>query len=184
LRWLRSIRAKRGLDTEVAIEEVQDFQTMRMQESVQAYLLGKTVLIIGGNKVHETKKGLLKVALGCAVLDWPDTNEHTSAPQLYPNIERADMVLQLVKWSSNGMFGAMGYAHDIGKDRVKVTAGLGSNRIIFDVFTQVVGKAEDAAEAAKLEAASPAPKTKKAAAKTEAEVGTVVKVRKPRTKVA
>jgi hypothetical protein len=145
--------AKRGLDTEVAIEEVKDFQTMRMQESVQAYLLGKTVLIIGGNKVHETKKGLLKVALGCAVLDWPDTNEHTSAPQLYPNIERADMVLQLVKWSSNGMFGAMGYAHDIGKDRVKVTAGLGSNRIIFDVFTQVVGKAEDAAEAAKLEAA-------------------------------
>jgi len=138
--------AKHQLPRDVPVEENEDL--IRRRVEVQALMQGKRVLIVGGKKVHASKISGLKEALGCAELDWPDSEDHTHISTFDAPMRRADFVLMIVKWSRHSYKLVIDAAKVLGKGTVQVVSGLGENRVILDVHRQLIECVRDDAKSA------------------------------------
>lgn len=116
---------------------------VRMRTELQAFLAGKTVLFLGGRKVHANKIDELKRALGCAELLWPDADDDTHIRTFDAPMRRSDLVAQVIRWSRHSYKEVLDDAKALGKSTAQIFSGLGENRVIHDLHLQLLGGPRD-----------------------------------------
>lgn len=106
-------------------------------QQLRDVLAGKTVAFIGGNKGQQRRKQEIVEVFGLQDLIWPDTEEHTKSKVLRDAVSKADVVVQLIRWSRHSFKDVLDHAKSKGKRTAVLKGGLGINRIAHDLLAQL-----------------------------------------------
>jgi hypothetical protein len=109
-----------------------------MESAVRELLAGKKMLLVGGNKGQSFRKDDLLSGLQLASVEWPDMDWDTNENKLTPYVDRADVVLYLIRFSRHSYGRALTRAKGQGKLVARITRGLGYRRIVADLYDQWV----------------------------------------------
>lgn len=93
-------------------------------------LEGKVLLLVGGNKRQRWREDELKRALGLKAVLWPDLEDTSNCKAVFSDVEKADVVAQLIRWSRHHYSEVLDRAKERGKPVVRVLAGLGVRQIV------------------------------------------------------
>lgn len=122
-------------------EEPIDLELTMRLTAVQNYVKGKTLLFIGGRRIPEKKREVESV-LGIKELLWPDADPDTLLHDFTAHALKADIVCYLIRWSRHSYKRVVDLAKSEGKEIVVIKAGVGVNRLVHDVYDQLVRHTE------------------------------------------
>jgi hypothetical protein len=133
------------LSSKVALKDpaettVEDPEHLSRVEALKTLLQDKVLVLIGGNKGQGWRKDELAKLLGLKEVQWPDLEDTSNLNSVRPDVLRADVVAQLIRWSRHSYGELLSFAKDNGKPIVRVTGGLGTKRIVHDLHQQLVLK--------------------------------------------
>lgn len=101
-------------------------------------LKGKTMLFVGGNKgQHERKKAITDL-FRLKELIWPDAEEATHIDRLKSKVAKADVVVQLIRFSRHSYKEALDEGKRQGKAVARLTHGLGLKTMTHQLHQQLV----------------------------------------------
>jgi hypothetical protein len=132
--------AKNGSAEDLPELGVEDSELSTISAELQEYLKGKTVLFVGGNKVHANRKKQLLEAIGAKELEWPDAEEDTNIQTFIPYANKADVVVQLIRWCRHSYKHVLDWAKAQGKETAVLVSGLGNNKVVYDLHTQLIAR--------------------------------------------
>lgn len=110
-------------------EDVDPEHEERLQR-LRPVLEGKVLLLVGGNKRQRWREDELKKALGLKAVLWPDLEDTSNYKAVFSDVEKADVVAQLIRWSRHHYSEVLDRAKERGKPVVRVLAGLGVRQIV------------------------------------------------------
>ncbi|MCW5944115.1 MAG: hypothetical protein KIS66_17955 [Fimbriimonadaceae bacterium] len=125
----------------------------RWIEELAPFLRGKTLLLIGGNKGQSHRKNDYKERLGLADVLWPDLEETDKPTIARPQIDKADVVAYIVRFSRHSYKGLLDEAKRAGKTTVTIPRGLGIHTVVRDMHEQLVRRPSNGKETANGDAA-------------------------------
>lgn len=114
----------------------QDAEFLRKKEAVMEHLKGKTVLFVGGRRIPEKQREIER-ELGFK-LEWPDAEPDTLLHDFIRPAEKSDVVCFLIRWSRHSYKAVIDHARAIGKQTVVIKAGVGVNRLVHDMYSQLI----------------------------------------------
>lgn len=114
-------------------------------KAVKEYLAGKRLLLVGGQS-QPARIRKLKKTLGVDV-DWPGSDKDDRAEMFRAHVDAADVVCLLIRFSRHAYADALKWAREQGKDTVTLKAGMGVNRLVNDIYTQVIARRKPDADA-------------------------------------
>jgi hypothetical protein len=100
---------------------------------------GKTVLFVGGAKGQGWRKNDYVKAMELGDLIWPDAEEQTKPSALATNVEKADIVCLLIRFSRHSFKNVIDEAKAAGKMTAILPRGLGLNTIVHELHSQLIG---------------------------------------------
>jgi hypothetical protein len=118
-----------------------DLEHSRRVSELRPLLQNKVLLLIGGNKGQGWRKEELKKELGLKDVLWPDLEDTTKLKGIFHEVDHADYVAQLIRWSRHHYSEILDYAKGQNKPVVRVLSGLGLTRITRDLHDQMVAHA-------------------------------------------
>lgn len=118
----------------------EDPEHVKRVEELKPLLADKVLVLIGGNKGQGWRKDELAKLLGLKEVQWPDLEDTSNLNSVRPDVLKADVVAQLIRWSRHSYGELLSFAKDNGKPIVRVTGGLGTKRIVHDLHQQLVLK--------------------------------------------
>ncbi|CAN5441500.1 hypothetical protein BH11ARM2_BH11ARM2_25490 [soil metagenome] len=121
-------------DRDEEVEEDPEFN--RKKEAVMEHLKGKTVLFVGGRRIPEKQREIER-ELGFK-LEWPDAEPDTLLHDFIRPAEKSDVVCFLIRWSRHSYKAVIDHARTIGKQTVVIKAGVGVNRLVHDMYHQLI----------------------------------------------
>lgn len=123
---------------EKAVEEEPEANSAELEELLPL-TRGKTVLFVGGAKGQGWRKNDYVKSMELADLIWPDAEEQTKPSALATNVEKADIVCLLIRFSRHSFKNVIDEAKTAGKMTAILPRGLGLNTIIHELHSQLVG---------------------------------------------
>lgn len=110
----------------------------RWTEELAPMLRGKTLLLIGGNKGQSHRKNDYRERLGLAEVLWPDLEESDKPTIARPQLDKADIVAYIVRFSRHSYKSLLDEAKRMGKVTVTLPRGLGINTVVRDMYDQLI----------------------------------------------
>lgn len=110
----------------------------RWTEELAPLMRGKTLLLIGGNKGQLHRKNDYKEHFGLADVLWPDLEESDKPTIARPQLDKADVVAYIVRFSRHSYKSLLDEAKRMGKVTVTLPRGLGLNTVVRDMHEQLV----------------------------------------------
>jgi hypothetical protein len=107
-------------------------------KAVKEYLAGKKLLLVGGQS-QPARIRKLKEVLGVDAV-WPGSDKDDRAEMFRKYVDDADVVCLLIRWSRHSYAEVRKWAREQGKVTVTLKAGIGANRLVNDIYTQVIAK--------------------------------------------
>lgn len=127
------VEATRAEETDEAVDPDHDRRVKELRE----LLAGKRLFIVGGNKGQRQRASDWEQLLGVEI-DWPDAEVDTKVARLLPSVKKADFVAQLIRFSRHSYGELLKAARTEGKPVIRVTSGLGTRKVVYDLYHQLV----------------------------------------------
>ncbi len=109
-------------------------------EDLRKVLDGKVMVWLGGNKRQAARREIIEQQLKLKELVWPDSEDATHIDQLRVQAQKADFVVQLIRWSRHSYRLIVNEAKAQGKQVAVLTSGLGENKVVLDLHAQLCAR--------------------------------------------
>jgi hypothetical protein len=128
-------------DVLVDHEPPMDAELRAALDRARAFLTGKTLLFVGGNKGQGPRRDDYKKAFGLKDFHWPELEDHSHSDEAAKWVRQADVVAYLIRFSRHRYKAVVDEAKRQGKTVVVLTAGLSVNRFAYELDRQALSAA-------------------------------------------
>lgn len=128
------------IDDEKDDDDQPDAEFEQKLNELRQFTAGKSILLVGWSKGQEHRRDELKETLQLNELYWPDSEPGSHLDIFEGAVKKADIVLQVIRWSRHGYGQVLQEASRQGKVVGRLPAGLGTRRVVHDLHHQFVGR--------------------------------------------